>query len=666
MSDKKPTYVELEARLVELEATIAGHKQTEKELQRFAALVKHSGELVSLATLDGKMVFLNEAGCRMLGISQQEIENVNIMEVIPDHLRELIGTDLLPTLRRGEVWEGDLQYKNLQTGNLIDVRAMTFTINDTDTNEPLFLANVSMDITERKQAEEALQRIKEAVDNTVDAIGISTPEGHHFYQNKAFTQMFGYTVEEVADLHPKVLYGDAEDGAAVFSTIMDGHAYTSECEMVSKDGSRFPIFLRANAIKNAEGEMIGLVGVHTDITERKQADERLRHLRNYLANIIDSMPSVLIGVDTDGNVTQWNNEARRTTGVSSKEAVGQSLCQAFPRLADEMERVRESMRTREVCSDPRRSHKESGKTHYEDVTIYPLISNGVEGAVIRVDNVTEQVRIEEMMVQSEKMLSVGGLAAGMAHEINNPLAGMMQNAEVMGNRLTKLEMPANKRAAEEAGTSIEAIAEFMEARDITRMLGHIRDSGKRAAEIVANMLSFARKSDSSFSTCDMANLLDQTVDLAGSDYDLKKKFDFRRIEIVREYEGDLPGVICEAGKIQQVLLNILRNGAEAMQEAIGEEYASANPCFVLRLKSDEKMVRIEIEDNGPGMDEATRKRVFEPFFTTKPIDEGTGLGLSVSYFIIAENHGGEMSVESILGKGAKFIIKLPIAEGRRP
>jgi len=198
----------------------------------------------------------------------------------------------------------------------------------------------------------------------------------------------------------------------------------------------------------------------------------------------------------------------------------------------------------------------------------------------------------------------------------------------------------------------------MNARGIIKMLKRISESGSRAAEIVSNMLSFARKSDTSFSTQNLAELFDQTVDLAGSDYDLKKKFDFRQIKVIREYEDNLPDVLCESGKIQQVLLNILRNGAEAMQD----DETSTEPCFTFRLahEKNKDAVRIEIEDNGPGMDGKTRKRIFEPFFTTKPENRGTGLGLSVSYFIITENHGGEMSVQSSPGKGTKFIIKLPL------
>ena len=393
------------------------------------------------------------------------------------------------------------------------------------------------------------------------------------------------------------------------------------------------------------------------ITERKRAESELRRLRNYLSNIINSMPSVLVGVDADGKITQWNVEAYRITGVSEDHALGQPLHQVFPRLEAEMERLKEAVRSREVQSNLKQPRLEDGEILYEDITIFPLVTNGVEGAVVRIDDVTERVRIEEMIVQSEKMLSVGGLAAGMAHEINNPLAGIIQTASVLTNRLNSgRDIPANLRAAAEAGTTIEAVHRFMELRDVPRMLDAINQSGRRVAAIVQNMLSFARKSNNMISTYDLNEVLDKTLDLAATDYDLKKHYDFKRIKILKEYDTELPPAPCESSKIQQVLFNILRNGAEAMQDA-----EVKTPTFILRTYYEENrnMACIEITDNGPGMDEETRKRVFEPFFTTKPPGKGTGLGLSVSYFIITENHKGIIEVDSQLGKGSVFTIHLP-------
>ena len=277
-------------------------------------------------------------------------------------------------------------------------------------------------------------------------------------------------------------------------------------------------------------------------------------------------------------------------------------------------------------------------------------------------DITERKRMEEMMIQSEKMLSVGGLAAGMAHEINNPLAGMIQTAQVVTQRLRAgAGIPANLKAAEAAGISMESIEQFMEARNIHKMLGNITESGHRVSEIVTNMLSFARKDDAAVSSHYLNDILDKTIELSSTDYNLKKAYDFKQVKIIREYDANPPLVPCQSSKIQQVLLNILTNGAQAMQGA-----GTPDPVFIIRTYVDTagNMACMEIEDNGPGIDDETRKHIFDPFFTTKPEGVGTGLGLSVSCFIITENHNGEMSVESSPGAGAKFIMRLPLSMDR--
>jgi signal transduction histidine kinase len=242
------------------------------------------------------------------------------------------------------------------------------------------------------------------------------------------------------------------------------------------------------------------------------------------------------------------------------------------------------------------------------------------------------------------------------------LAGILQNIQVMQNRF-KRDMPRNREAARQCGTTMEAVQDYIEQRGIATMMDSVMESGRRAAQIVENMLSFSRKSESKMVPHDLGILLDKTVELASNDYDLKKKYDFRSVEIVRQYDADVPNVPCEHSKIQQVFLNILKNGAQAMAECRTGSCFSEKPAFFLRIKKENGMARIEIEDNGPGMDENTRKRVFEPFFTTKGVGTGTGLGLSVSYFIITENHKGTMAVESTPGKGTTFILRLPIKQG---
>ncbi|MCK5695334.1 MAG: GAF domain-containing protein [Desulfobacula sp.] len=389
--------------------------------------------------------------------------------------------------------------------------------------------------------------------------------------------------------------------------------------------------------------------------ERKQSLDERDMLKNYLYNIINSMPSILVGVDKKGFVTQWNLQAELETGVKAADAKGKSLVDVFPRLSQNMDQIKESIRSNKIKTRLKQKYFTGNETRYEDIIIYPLIINRVDGVVIRMDDITDKICLEEMMIQSEKMLSIGGLAAGMAHEINNPLAGMIQNAQVIYNRICQ-DLPANEKAAEEVGISLKDLRDYMEKRGVLNMLNMINDTGNRAARIVANMLSFARKSDSILETHDLSKLLRETIELAKSDYNLKKQYDFKLINIIEKFDASTPPVLCDKSKIQQVFLKILKNGAEAMFEMKKDSFM---PRFILRLYKKNTMACIEIEDNGPEMDEEVQKRMFEPFFTTKPVNKGTGLGLSVSYFIIVKDHKGEMTVESTPDKNTKFVIKLP-------
>jgi PAS domain S-box-containing protein len=408
-----------------------------------------------------------------------------------------------------------------------------------------------------------------------------------------------------------------------------------------------------------ESDLDILVNVSNQVAlaiDRKRSLDERNMLKNYLSSIINSMPSILVGVDTSGLVTQWNFQAELETGLRDKDAIGKKLTDVFPRLYSIMDNINDSMNSGRIRTCLKHEYSTKNETRYEDIIIYPLATQEVNGVVIRMDDITDQVRLEEIMIQSEKMLSIGGLAAGMAHEINNPLAGMMQNAQVIYNRLYN-NLPANEKAAEEAGISMDQIRSYMEKRQIFKKLDMINETGSRAARIINNMLAFARKSRSVFEIHDMADIMNKTIELASSDYNLKKQYDFKLIKIIKKFENPLPPVRCDKIKVQQVFLNILKNGAEAMFEA--EKGSTYVPHFILRIYKKDKDICIEIEDNGPGMDERTRTRLFDPFFTTKDQGRGTGLGLSVSYFIIVKDHKGHMSVESSLGRGTRFIITLP-------
>lgn len=394
-----------------------------------------------------------------------------------------------------------------------------------------------------------------------------------------------------------------------------------------------------------------------DIELRKVAEKEAANSRKYIDNITNSMPSMLIGIDERGCIVHWNRQAIEATGISVEFAKGQPLTELLPIFKNYQHHLAELSAHDEVAIERKVPFRWKDETGTVDIAFYPLSTAGHRGIVIRVDNITERIRIEEMMIQSEKMLSVGGLAAGMAHEINNPLGGITQSMQVVRNRL-KPDNPANVTFAVDLGVSMVDIHRYLEKRSINKLFDSIQDAGQRAATIVRNMLSFSRKSDFSFQPININELLEKTVALAAHDFDLTKQYDFRKIEYLRQYDPALPLIPCQEGEIQQVLLNILKNGAEAMAMI---NPPRDTPRFILRTTSDHQYVHIDIEDNGPGMSESISTRIFEPFFTTKPPGSGTGLGLSVSYFIITENHNGQMSVSSAIGKGTGFRISLPLA-----
>ena len=278
--------------------------------------------------------------------------------------------------------------------------------------------------------------------------------------------------------------------------------------------------------------------------------------------------------------------------------------------------------------------------------------NHIDGVIF---DVTEQKRAEEIILQSEKMLTVGGLAAGMAHEINNPLAGIMLNCQLIRQRLNAT-LSKNLEVAKQTGADLVQLQSYLEKRRIPKMLDDINASGLRAAKIVENMLGFSRKSHKDFSLQSLPGLIETALELARSDYDLRKEYDFRNIEIDCQHAENLPPVKCDPAQIQQVLLNLFKNGAQAMSEQSGGK----PPRFQLRTYCLEGMVYLKMWDNGPGIPEAVQKRIFEPFFTTKNVGKGTGLGLSVCYFIITEKHHGRMTVSSGPGQGTEFTIALPL------
>ena len=379
--------------------------------------------------------------------------------------------------------------------------------------------------------------------------------------------------------------------------------------------------------------------------------------KDFLQNVLNSMPSVMIGIDRKGNITNLNHAAVRLCKKEYQQCIGKPVADVFPTLAEKItDSIFESMVESKSITIEEKACPILGRKKSAEITVYPLKGSNCNGAVIRVDDITSRNRLQEVMVQTEKMLSVGGLGAGMAHEINNPLGGILQAAQNIERRLSP-ELLKNLEVASECELEFSTMEKYLKERQIFTMLSGIREAGQRAAQIVQNMLQFSRKGDSVIERCVLAEILDRVLELANNDYDLKRKYDFKHFKIIRNYRSDIE-VVCSKTEIEQVFLNLFKNAAQSYGPMDGTLELSAE--ITINAFQNEDFVTIEVIDNGKGMEAEVQKRIFEPFFTTKVVGEGTGLGLAVSFFIVVDQHNGELSVESAPGQGATFTVKLPV------
>ncbi|WP_104910790.1 ATP-binding protein [Pseudomonas sp. LG1D9] len=394
-----------------------------------------------------------------------------------------------------------------------------------------------------------------------------------------------------------------------------------------------------------------------EVQVRSKIEKKLTGFQNYLNSIIDSMPSALIALDEQLYVTQWNQEASALSGTRLDQALNQPIFLAFEPLKPYLPQLKATVEQHTVERIERVTWIKDDEPKHYALTFYPLMGGAGRGVVIRIDDITQRLSLEEMMVQSEKMLSVGGLAAGMAHEINNPLGAILHNVQNIRRRLST-ELPKNLEHAEQVGVELETVNRYLQSREVPQLLDGIQQAGARAAKIVTHMLSFSRRSNRQMAPCDLPALIDQAVEIAGNDFDLAIGFDFKGQAIIRQFDPALGPVPGTANELEQVLLNLLKNAAQAIHL---REDDSEPGRIILRTRLNPPWAEIQVEDNGIGMSESVRKRTFEPFFTTKEIGQGTGLGLSVSYFIITNNHKGQMEVHSTLGQGTCFTLRLPLA-----
>jgi PAS domain S-box-containing protein len=389
-----------------------------------------------------------------------------------------------------------------------------------------------------------------------------------------------------------------------------------------------------------------------EVRVRVQAEKKTTYLLEYMQRLMDSMPTIIFTLDFQYQIIHWNQAALSIFEVDVNQIKSSDLMYSLPKFAEIIRRMTLGNDNEQVL---RHRIVQDMVAHNFEIRVSPMITEEKPGWVVRIDEITKKMQMEDMIVQSEKMMSLGGLAAGMAHEINNPLGAILQSIQNIKRRLDPVH-ERNQAIANKHDLDINKLVAYIEEQRVNRFLNGIQQSGQRAAHIVSDMLSFARPSKAVTEPIILYDALMSSIRLAASNYDHKRSFDFHNIEVLCTEPSKQTKVMAQKNQIEQVFLNLITNAAQAF--ALSSNMARA-PKIRLLIEEVDESIRIQVEDNGPGMPESVRKRVFEPFFTTKPEGVGTGLGLSVSFFIISEQMQGSLEVDSIEGEGTVFTIVLP-------
>ena len=357
---------------------------------------------------------------------------------------------------------------------------------------------------------------------------------------------------------------------------------------------------------------------------REKAEE-LQRLTEYNQNILESMDSGILVLELDGAVARWNKAMESLYGRKRGEVLGRTLDEIFPAAFLEALRGSLVLEDHEEIAHIYKLHLPAadGRSLMVNVSIAPfeIVSGERHGTVLILEDVTGRVRLEEQLQHSEKMASIGLLAAGVAHEVNTPLTGISSYTQMLKEQVK----PEDLRFP---------------------LLEKIEKQTFRAAKIINNLLNFARSSTSEFESLDVNKTLLEVLSL------LEHQLDKARIRVVRELAEDLPEIRGNENRIQQVFFNLILNARDAMPKG--------GWLTIATRADDDDTVIVEVRDTGHGIRREDVRRIYDPFFTTKGIGRGTGLGLSVSYGIVQE-HGGAIFVDSAPGKGTTFQVALPAA-----
>ena len=505
--------------------------------------------------------------------------------------------------------------------------------------------SIYRDITHRKDQEFRLRTSRESFKSLFEhvAVGvyISSKEGKVLDANPALLSMLGYEDKDefLALDFARDIYRRAEE-RAMFQTMIEksGRVVDYEVDFRKKEGTPITVLLTAHVRYDAEGTVLGYEGICVDQSQRLKMEKELKKAHDFLNNIIQSSPNAIVGTDMKGNIIIWNQGAEETLGYDASEVIGVKTVE-YLYAEDMAPKVMRMIRSDDYGGPGKlRSYpmtfKARGGRNVEGSLSANIIydDEGEEIATVGIFvDLEEQLKMErklhktqEQLLQSEKLAAMGRLTSQIAHELNNPLYGIMNTLELM-----KTEIPVGNRRRKLLEMSLSETV--------------------RVTEMLRKMLSFSKPDQEERVPVDINTILDEILLLH------EKQLWEYSIKVVHRFAENLAPVYASKNQLRQVFLNLISNAKDAMLEG---------GRLTVTTEGDDYFVHITVADNGVGIKEEHLDLVFETFFTTKKDSvKGVGLGLSVCYGFI-KDHNGDIKVDSRLGEGTTFTISLPVYRKR--
>ena len=547
--------------------------------------------------------------------------------------------DRCPWCRSDEVFEGKTISREVYVP-LVDKTYYLKEIPFEYADKSLSKLSIYRDITARKKQEEMLRASEEEFKNLFEHIAtgvfISSKEGKFLNANQALLDMLGYdNKEEFLNIDlPKDLYVRPEDRHK-FQEMMerDGRVIDYEVEFKRKDGSTIPILLTGHARYDHQGKVIGYEGLNVDLTQRKLMEKELKEAYDFMNKIVQSSPNSKMATDLQGNIIIWNRAAEETLGYKAEEVIGKmNIDKIYPE--DMARKVMQMLRSNEYGGVGRLNAYPMVYVRRDGEVVEGTLSaaiiydaNGNEIATVgsfvdlrdRLEMERALRRTQEQLLQSEKLAAMGRLTSQIAHELNNPLYGIMNTLELLKTEVS----PQSKRR---------------------KILEMALSETERLSDLLRKMLSFSKPDQEQRQPIDINTIIDEILLLH------EKQLRENDIKIVSTFAEGLGRVNASKNQLRQVFLNIVANARDAM--------AKGGTLTVI-TGSDGETVSIKITDTGTGIKEEHMDKIFDSFFTTKGEVKGVGLGLSVCYGFI-KDHGGDIVVKSRVGIGTTFVITLPV------